>query len=37
VRLDNRIRMVVAKRSSRLITTHHFRRQGMSARAGPFS
>ena len=36
-RLDNRKRMAVAKPSSRPITTHHFGRHGMNARAGPFT
>jgi hypothetical protein len=36
-RLDNRKRMAVAKPSSRPFATHHFTRQGMNARAGPFA
>ena len=36
-RLDNRKRMAVAKPSSRPIATHHVGRQGMNARAGPFT
>jgi hypothetical protein len=36
-RLDNWKRMVAAKPSSRPIAIHPSRRQGMSARAGPFS